>query len=281
MTAPAPAAAPPIATADAALVAIAERRRVLKDARQRFLDEPGSDALHDLRVAIRRLRAAVGLFAPAIELPRRARDDRLRRLGRRLARLRDVDILRGALSGDEAATAGVAPSLLERLSADRIKAAGQTERVLRRRRTKRMLRSFARWERRPRFRVTPDDVIGTLLPVRLQERTDSFSAHPGWDLKIRRDAEGRLEDAEKALDRDGLHDVLHQLRRRAKRLRYELEIAGPLLGRDESPALDYLRQVQDALGELQDLRVIDASLDRLDAVEQPPDSFRRWLTERR
>lgn len=281
MTSPEHAAVPPIATADAALVAIAARRVVLKDARRRFLAGPDPDALHDLRVAIRRLRAAIGLFGPAIELPRRSRNDRLRRLGRRLARLRDVDILRGALAGDEAAAAGVAPSLLERLAADRVSASSRAERALRRGRTKRLLRGLARWERRPRFRVTPEDVIGTLLPARLQQRAQAFAAHPGWDLKIRRDDDGRLEDAEQALDREQLHDVLHELRRRAKRLRYELEIAGPLLGRDEAPAIDYLRDIQDALGELQDLRVIDATLDRLDPDEQPPEPFREWLTERR
>jgi CHAD domain-containing protein len=276
-----PTAVPPIATADAALVAMAERRHVLKDARRRFLADPDPEALHDLRVAIRRLRAVIGLFGPAVVLPRRSRDDRLRRLGRRLARLRDVDILRGALTGDEGTAAGVAPSLLERLGADRVSAASRAERALRRRRTKRLLRGFARWERRPRFGVAPEDVIGTLLPARLQARAESFAAHPGWDLKIRRDPEGRLEDADRALDGDGLHDVLHQLRRRAKRMRYELEIAGPLLGRDEAPAIDYLRDIQDALGELQDLRVIDATLDRLDPAEQPSESFRHWLTERR
>jgi CHAD domain-containing protein len=281
VTTAAPASVPPIATADAALVAIAERRLVLKDARRRFLAEPSADALHDLRVAIRRLRAAIGLFGPAIVLPRRSRQDRLRRLGRRLARLRDVDIVRGALAGDEAAAAGVLPGLLERLGADRVSAASRAERAMRGRRTRRLLRGYARWERRPRFLVSPEDVIGTLLPSRLHERAAAFAAHPGWALKIRRDDDGRLEDAERTLDRNGLHNVLHELRRRAKRVRYELEIAGPLLGRDEGPAVHYLREMQDALGELQDLRVIDATLDRLDADEQPAPSFLDWLHERR
>jgi CHAD domain-containing protein len=115
----------------------------------------------------------------------------------------------------------------------------------------------------------------------LQERAEAFAEHPGWALKIRRDGDGRLEDAEKALDRDGLHDVLHELRRRAKRVRYELEIAGPQLGRDEAPAVSYLRDIQDALGELQDVRVIEAALDRLDLAQQPAEPFRHWLRDRR
>jgi len=254
---------------------------VLRNARKRFLSAPEPDALHDLRVAIRRLRAAIGLFGPAIVLPRRSREDRLQRLGRRLSRLRDVDVLRGALTSDEALASGVVPALLERLAAERMTAAARAERTLRRQRTKRLLRGLTRWERRPRFAMATDQVIGSVLPRQLQERAEAFAEHPGWALKIRRDGDGRLEDAEKTLDRDGLHDVLHQLRRRAKRVRYELEIAGPLLGRDEASAVDYLRDIQDALGELQDVRVIETALDELGPTEQPGEPFRHWLRERR
>ena len=102
------------------------------------------------------------------------------------------------------------------------------------------------------------------------------SFNDGW--RFRR---GDPSDAGKALDRDGLHDVLHELRRRAKRVRYELEIAGPLLGRDEAPAVSYLRDIQDALGELQDVRVIEDALDRLDLAQQPGEPFRHWLRDRR
>lgn len=272
---------PAISVTDAALVAVAQRRMVLRNARKRFLSAPEPDALHDLRVAVRRLRAAIGLFGPAIVLPRRSREDRLQRLGRRLSRLRDVDVLRGALTSDEALASGVVPALLERLAAERMTAAARAERTLRRQRTKRLLRGLTRWERRPRFAMATDQVIGSVLPRQLQERAEAFAEHPGWALKIRRDGDGRLEDAEKTLDRDGLHDVLHQLRRRAKRVRYELEIAGPLLGRDEASAVDYLRDIQDALGELQDVRVIETALDELGPTEQPGGPFRHWLRERR
>jgi CHAD domain-containing protein len=272
---------PPRATADAALAAIAERRRLSKDARGRFLRDADPDALHDLRVALRRLRAAISLFEPAVVLPRRSGDDRLKQLGRRLARLRDADILCGALTSDEAKASGVAATVVERQEDGRATALSRAERALRRRRTKRLFRGLARWEREPRFVVSPDVMVETTLPPRLLARAEAFVAHPAWALKIRRDAEGRLEDAERHLDREGLHDALHQLRRRAKQVRYELEIAGPLLGRDETPAVEYLRSIQDALGELQDIRIIEAMLDRLAPAEQPVPAFRHWLRDRR
>jgi len=272
---------PPFPTADAALAAISERRLAVKDARKRFLGEGDPEALHDLRVAIRRLRAGVELFDAAIVLPRRARDERLRRLGRRLARLRDADVLRGAFVSEEAAAAGVTETLLERLESERRSAANRADRELRRRRTRRLLRALARWEREPRFVVSPDEVVGQTLPPRLRARAEALAAHPAWAFKIRRDADGGLEDAERGVDREGLHDALHQLRRRAKHARYELEIAGPLLGRDEAPAVEYLRDIQDALGELQDIRIIEATLDRLDPAERPGQPFRHWLRDRR
>jgi CHAD domain-containing protein len=272
---------PPATTADAALAAIAQRRLALKDARKRFLALGDPDALHDLRVALRRLRAAVDLFDVAIVLPRRARSDRLRRLGRRLARLRDADVLWGALGSEAAAAAGVDAALLERLDGDRLDALDRAERALRRRRTRRLLRALSRWERKPRFAVSPEDVAGVALPPRLLASAEALAAHPAWALKIRRDAAGRLEDAERGVDREGLHDALHQLRRRAKRMRYECEIAGPVLGRDETAAVDYLRAIQDALGELQDIRIIEAGLDRLAPADRPGQEFEHWLRDRR
>jgi CHAD domain-containing protein len=271
----------PLTTADAAVAAIAERRLTVKDARKRFLRGADPDALHDLRVAIRRLRAAIVLFEPAIVLPRRAGDDRLQRLGWRLTRLRDTDILLGALTGDEARASGVAPALVERLEDQRPAAVHRAERTLRRRRTKRLLRGLARWECEPRFMVSPQETVDASLPPRLRARAEAFSAHPAWALKIRRDAEGRLEDAERHLDREGVHDTLHELRRRAKHVRYELEIAGPMLGCDEVPAVEYLCDIQDALGELQDIRIIEAMLDALDPAERPEPRFRHWLRDSR
>jgi CHAD domain-containing protein len=279
---PAPTArVPSPTTADAAAAAIAQRRLALKDARKRFLGEGDPEALHDLRVAIRRLRAAVELFDAAIVLPRRARDDRLRRLGRRLTRLRDADIIRAAFASEAATAAGGAATLTERLEGERLSAANRAERELLRRRTRRLLRALARWEREPRFLVSPDEMVSFSLPPRLRARAEAFAAHPAWAFKIRRDAEGQLEDAEQGVDREGLHDALHELRRRAKHVRYELEIAGPLLGRDEAPAVEYLRAIQDALGELQDIRIIEAALDRLDPAERPGQPFRHWLRDRR
>jgi CHAD domain-containing protein len=276
-----PVPVPPIAVADAALVALAERRTAVRAERRRFLATPDPDALHDLRVAIRRLRAALALFEPALELPRRCRDTRWRRLGRTLSGLRDADVLRAALTSDEAVSADVADDLVEWVEAERQEAARRAERALRRRRTRRMLRSLKRWERQPRFTVTPDDLIGTTLPPRLLACADRFVAHPGWGLKLRRDADGHLEDATGTLDRDGVLDTLHSLRRQAKRMRYQLEIAAPLLGLDERDAVEHLKAMQDALGELQDVRVIEAALAELPPAERPRDGVGRWLGERR
>ena len=62
----------------------------------------------------------------------------------------------------------------------------------------------------------------------------------------------------------------------------EEELAqNPLLERDEAPAVEYLRAIQDALGELQDIRIIEAALDRLDPAEQPGQPFRHRLRDRR
>src|SRR5215813_3094228 len=60
-----------------------------------LLAEPGVEALHQMRVAVRRLRSACKLFEDALEhRPMAARlQDELRWLGRLLGRVRDWDVL--------------------------------------------------------------------------------------------------------------------------------------------------------------------------------------------
>ena len=49
---------------------------------------------------------------------------------------------------------------------------------------------------------------------------------------------------------------LHQLRRRIKQVRYQLEVMARVLGADWMPALERLRVLQESLGVMQDVQVL-------------------------
>lgn len=191
------------------------------------------DALHDLRVGLRRMRALLRAFRPHLDAePAHALERRLRRLMRRSNGLRDLDVLSAAL--DELG-GSLPPS--ERDGLQRL------TRAVRRRRT-RALASLTQ-------------VLTRLDDAEIAVWIDALAAVDGPPIGAI--AQGLLEDAQagfaarlEAVDPadDG---SLHALRIAGKRARYLAESLG-------ASAADRLRWkvLQDALGDAHDLAVQEA-----------------------
>jgi triphosphatase len=193
------------------------------------------ESLHQMRVGLRRLRAALQAFRA---LPGRKQRRRLGRSARQLTRglgaARDWDVLIARLEP----TAGSAELLMR---ARRERAAAQRE--LRR------LLSSAPWR----------DFLASARRIRLPRgRPRPSLTEFGRDAmeRARRKAmkRARRMDWESATQR-------HALRVRLKRLRYTCEIfSAPFPARAAAAYVGRLEQLQDILGELNDLRVNRALL---------------------
>jgi CHAD domain-containing protein len=220
----APRHARPVALGPALAVAAA-RRAVLREAIDQIVaNVPGALAgkdpeyLHQLRVGTRRLRAALRVFRGTMQ----RKDERaLRRTLRQLAEVtgpaRDWDVNARRL-----------PSPL-RANATRERRAAHA-------RMRRVLGGMQLWMlprgragARPSLEVFAREVLASL------------------DRKAAR--EGQRIDWQRAAQR-------HALRVRLRRLRYACEfLCGAFPGRDSAPLVDSLKQLQDLLGELNDLEV--------------------------
>jgi CHAD domain-containing protein/CYTH domain-containing protein len=214
------------------------------DAARRLSDPIDPMALHDFRVATRRLRSGLQAFRPEIggSVPGRLRR-RVARLARETRRSRDLEV-HLAWEREQA------PALTERQRAGLLWHLGRLEE--RRRRADRRLgtwveRRFARLAGRLRSR---------LERYRLRiERDPSRRRHEAAAVLGSRIREfgGTLECrlAEVRTMRDEV--PAHRARIAAKRLRYLLE---PLRGEQDGvePLIVRLRRLQDALGELHDSR---------------------------
>jgi CHAD domain-containing protein len=198
---------------------------------------PDPEHLHQARVALRAVRALLGLLGGTLNLPA----GRLRRLRRRLQRLqadtgrpRDLDVQRDAWASDPDA-----PAVLLRWVHDaREAAAAELESFLASGDAARALRRLrhairARDDRRP---------VGA--PVALVVRTAVYQA---WTAVLE---EGR------AITPSSPADDLHDLRKSCKKLRYLLETFQRILPEgDGQAAVRDLKGLQTLLGEFQDLHV--------------------------
>jgi len=233
----------------ARLIALALLDRTAEAAR-RLLDPTDPTALHDFRVATRRLRSGLQAYRPEIDgsVPGRLRR-RLARLARDTARSRDAEVHLAWERDQE-------PALSER---QRAGLRWHLERLeARRRRADRRLarhaaRNFSRLEAACRRRLERYRLRIERDPSR--RRHEAAAVLGGRIRKFGGDLECRLGAVRTMID----EAPAHRARIAAKRLRYLLE---PIRSEVEGvePLIAKLRELQDALGELRDSRTQRAAL---------------------
>lgn len=198
------------------------------------------DGIHDMRVASRRLRAALNEFAPFFERKARVRfAKRIRSVTRRLGQARELDVTLGLLRDwrpDLAdATAEAVEHLHEELYSQRIAAAPSIQRA-------------AAGVESPDFEEALRALFENRPPatrcyreagsLRLTRRLENLS---GFHLKW---VDSRREEA------------LHRLRVRFKKLRYASETYAPLYGAALKPFIQRLKEAQGSLGQWNDQRIL-------------------------
>lgn len=205
-----------------------------------------AEALHQLRVALRRLRAALSLFRPTV----RGRDyqalrEGLRWLGGRLGPARDLDVLL-ALAKDNAAVLGALRPLRE-AAHDRVAA------TLASRRARRLILGLALWiegaDWQRRGHAGRD--VAPLAADRMERR---------WRRIVRHGHRLAALDA----------TARHRLRIEIKKLRYAAEFMAPL---HKAPArtlfVAALKMLQDGLGELNDAATAEDLARRVPVALRP------------
>lgn len=213
--------------------------------------------VHKARVATRRLRSDLRMLRPLLDRAwgRRVRKD-LRWAADALGKVRDADVLCTLLTADRAALPeadrAAAQVLLDKLAKQRDGANRRLRRVLDSKRYLGLLNDLRAAVLEPPFAagVSGDDPACDVLPGLVRR---------AWK-KVKRPA--------KALGSDPPDAALHEVRKRAKALRYAAESAAPVIGKPAARLARKAEKVQDVLGELQDAVVAEAWL-REHAMQDP------------
>lgn len=218
--------------------------------------EPGTrigedpEELHDMRVASRRLRAAMQVFKDA--LPARSKEfrDELKGIAGVLGKVRDLDV---QLERLEEWVSDSAPEdreplgeLREVLEERRQKARRTMLRALDSRRFARFVESYSAFLRRGPSR-------------RAEARRPVLEAGP----EVVRHRYRKVRKAGDVITVDSPGDEYHELRKRGKRLRYALEFLLPVYGKPAAELVKALKSLQDVLGDHQDAVVATAQLREL------------------
>jgi CHAD domain-containing protein len=232
---------------DLALGLIQQQVRRLGQLHHAVLADDDPEALHKLRISLRRLRSGLEVFAPALLLPEGVHASRLARVARRTGLTRDLDVFREWLEdpwwpqlpeGEQVALA----KAMARLKRDRRQAFEGMVEALNGGRYLKLLALLNQWQASPNYSLLGQQRLKPWLSDWVCHLGQGLFLHNGWFV-----ADPAAED-------------LHELRKRIKGLRYNLEPFIPFLPTKILDWIEELKQAQTVLGELHDLTVLEASL---------------------
>ena len=204
----------------------------------RAVKDRDAEAVHDVRVATRRLKAAVQLVEQVV--PRRPRE-RFAKVTKTLRKsfgaVRDRDVMLDHLGTMQSSRLAPAVAWMQqRLEKSRRKAADEAAGELRPPRIRRDLASWAPL----RFEIEAvKDSVGSLLAQSIHLQLDAFAAQ-----------------ASKLSLSDHAASQPHSLRLACKSLRYTLELARANGGALPKSIFKHFKRIQDALGEWHDYVVL-------------------------
>ncbi len=227
---------------------IDQQVRVLLENEQIARQDADPEGVHQMRVAVRRMRAAL----KATDEPGTAQEE-LRWLGGILARIRDLDVLLGHLRNQAADLPEDEQAAVERLLHGLVEE--------RRRARRRMLDAFRGARYANLLRTLADLATADGRPAGKKAKQA-----PLVDVVAR--PHRKLAKAARALGDDPADDDLHALRIKGKRLRYAAELAEPSGGKPVRRLIKATKDFQDILGDHQDTVVAEAEVRRL-LAEQP------------
>lgn len=261
---------------DWAIIALERHyRKILKHEKNVLLDRDPEE-LHQMRVGIRRLRTAMVGFERALRLPKGVNQKKIGAIARVLGQLRDNDVLQATLVQNYQSQLSkkeqdYLQAVLAHLQQQRQQALSRTRKALTHSNYFALKDKLQRWLEDPQLTTIANLPITTVLPDLLLPQFSQLLLHPGWLV-------GGLT-ADTSIT--GLHSLvageemlLHDLRKTAKRTRYQMELFTPFYGPDYPALLVKIKALQEILGDLQDsciLREMVKEHDRLNHPEPMPD----------
>jgi CHAD domain-containing protein len=231
------------------------------------------EALHQMRVGMRRLRTAVSRFGLSLNLPKSVSDKNIGKFARILGNLRDLDVFKETLENTykphlvdkEQESLQVAFSALAK---QRDIEVSHVQKTLKDESYKSFKKDFQEWLEKPEYQPLASLPIQQVLPDLLLPEASKFLLHPGWMIgtqtinsEVVIQPNWTPEELEKNLETQG--ETLHSLRKQAKRVRYQMELFTELYGESFAANIADVKDIQENLGMLQDSMVLNEWLENI------------------
>jgi CHAD domain-containing protein len=192
-------------------------------------------------------------------------------LGRILGELRDLDVLKEAFIGHyqpilPPQEQDLLKKVLQVLESQRKKAFAKVEKLLKSDKFLNFKADFAIWLDNPTYQPMGKLDIATVLPDLLLPQASRFLLHEGWLVGVNLEEDQKVgefssQEIDDLLEKEGL--LLHDLRKEAKRSRYNMELFTQFYGDKYQEYLEDIKNLQSILGEMQDCCVLSDFLSQI------------------
>jgi CHAD domain-containing protein len=263
--------------AECAHQAIAKHYKKITKHEPDVVADKDPEALHQMRVGIRRLRSTLQVFANVLDLPEAGSEKNIGRIGRDLGKVRDIDVLQDDLANIYAPALPEAEQqslkkVFKYLAKKRKRALKKMRSLLTGALYQNFVFAYDNWLTQPTYQTTSGDsdvnfadlAAEFVIPDLLIPLLSQLFMHPGWlvgtklvdgSLEISAIAPEELESQLKIHD-----EALHDLRKQIKRVRYQTEFFTDFYGEDYANEIKHFQDAQEALGKLQDSFVLEMLL---------------------
>lgn len=221
----------------------------LQSLKKKVIEDKDIEDLHQMRVCLRKLRAAIACFKSCIDLEMyKSTWKSLKSLAKKLGRVRDLDVAIAYMK-----------QYLEKNPDNKGVRFLLEEYNNRRDKRSRKLRSFLEAKRYEKLTNKMKDLMKSLTNIEVDKYDESFSIefHRSIDNMVDKVYSFReLEDIKNN------EEDLHSLRIEIKHLRYSLEFAEPS-DPQAKKVMKILRTLQDQLGIINDCKVMNINIERV------------------
>lgn len=257
---------------DWAYIAIEQHYQKMLSYEAGVLQDKDPEELHQMRVGMRRLRTAIAGFALALALPKTAQEKKVAQIARILGKLRDLDVLQETLVNDyypvlPPSEQKLLQKALKALKKERKTNAAEVKATLEGKVYQKLQSGFEDWLKSPQYQDLAAIHIDEVLPDLLLPQVSKLLLHPGWLIGVKiQEGKAIFQEDLKPHEVDRLLDEcdepLHDLRKEAKRSRYQMELFEQFYGEHYQRYLKHIKKIQSVLGKIQDGVVLTEFLRR-------------------
>jgi CHAD domain-containing protein len=250
----------PVTLADYIYPAIQKQYVTIITKEADVLADEDVEAVHQMRVSLRRLRSQIQAFAPILDIPKVMGDKQIGKIARVLGKVRDLDVLQDNFKtycvdlpdSEQMYLEKLATTIAKRRRKDILK----VNLMLDERDYQYFKLGMNNWLNHPQYLPNAQIQVESVLPDLLLPVLGQTLLHPAWwiDLEL---AEGVEPAAAVAELINTQSDLLHALRKQVKAIRYLMELFPDRYPPRYRDYLDDFKQVHKIFGNIQDNIVLD------------------------